>query len=225
MRRLFVLYDSERGLCTQLAGWLAAQPALIPLSPIPAQSPEAARLLPNAPIRELTAVGDRGEVWFGDRAWIMCLYALRDYRAWALKLAHPLLLPFARQAYAALSKHRFTISRFMDEQELVDRLRSVPAQQFPPVRGRRALSSREGFLSHTRIIASALTASLRVQHSANRNPSKSCNASASAVYQRNFLSRLTVTRCSFLSFSRWCESVDGAISSSDWISPTTSPSG
>jgi predicted DCC family thiol-disulfide oxidoreductase YuxK len=130
MRRLFVLYDSDCGLCRQLAAWLSEQPKLIPLFPIPAQSSAAAELLPSAslsPPQELTVVSDGGAVWLGDHAWIMCLFALRHYRPWAKKLAHPLLLPMARQAFATLSKHRSTISRFMSEHELADQLRKVSA--------------------------------------------------------------------------------------------------
>jgi predicted DCC family thiol-disulfide oxidoreductase YuxK len=130
MRRLFVLYDADCGVCRQLAHWLATQPALIPLAPIPAQSAAAARIFPSqgtgAP-RELVVVSDQGAVYFGDHAWIMCLYALREYRSWARKLSHPMLLPLARQAFAALSKHRSLISRFMGERELAERLRAVPA--------------------------------------------------------------------------------------------------
>ena len=131
MRRLFVLYDSRCGLCRSLATWLTTQPALIPLYPIPAQSPDAARMFPglatSGPPQELTVVSDQGAVWLGDHAWIMCLYALRYYRHWAIKLAHPLLEPLARQAFATLSKHRSTISRFMGEHELADQLRKVSA--------------------------------------------------------------------------------------------------
>jgi len=130
MRRLFVLYDSRLRLCRRLANWLTTQPALIPLCPIPAQSPDAARLYPGlaagAP-QELLVVSDRGAVWIGDHAWIMCLYAVRHYRHWAKRLASPLLSPPARQAYAALSQHRSTISHFMGHQELAVRLREVPA--------------------------------------------------------------------------------------------------
>src|SRR5262249_19723265 len=116
MRRLFVLYDSDCGLCRQLAAWLSMQPAFVQVGPIPARSPWVARLFPSlvssgAP-RELVVVNDSGEVWLGDHAWIMCLYALRHYRSWARKLAHPLLLPLARHAFAALSKHRAAISSF-----------------------------------------------------------------------------------------------------------------
>lgn len=131
MRRLFVLYDSRCGLCRSLATWLRAQPALIPLCPIPAQSSDAAKLFPglaaSGPRQELTVISDQGAVWMGDHAWIMCLYALRDYRHWAKKLASPLLSPLARQAYAALSKHRSTISRFMGDRELAERLEVVSA--------------------------------------------------------------------------------------------------
>lgn len=130
MRRLFVLYDSDCGLCRRLANWLTTQPALIRVCPIPAQSPDAARLFPSlasgAP-RELLVINDQGAVWTGDHAWIMCLYALRHYRHWAKRLANPLLSPLARQAYAALSQHRSTPSRFMGDQELADRLQQVSA--------------------------------------------------------------------------------------------------
>ena len=127
MRELLVLYDADCGLCRRLAHWLATEPALIPLVPIPAQSARAARLFPGRAPAELTVVSDEGAVWAGDHAWIMCLYALRNYRDWARKLSHPRLLPLARQAFAALSKHRATISRFMGDRELADRLRVVPA--------------------------------------------------------------------------------------------------
>src|SRR5260370_3746154 len=127
MRRLFVLYDADCGLCRRLASWLATEPALIPLLPLAAQSAEAARLFPgHAPGAELAVVSDQGAVWLGDHAWIMCLYALRNYRDWARKLSHPLLLPLAPHAYPALSTHPSTLSRFMGARELADRLGAVP---------------------------------------------------------------------------------------------------
>src|SRR5438552_1151343 len=46
------------------------------------------------------------------------------------------------------------------------------------------------------------TALFRVQHSAYRNPSNSCSASALAEYQRNVPSRRMRTRSSCFSFSR-----------------------
>ena len=46
-----------------------------------------------------------------------------------------------------------------------------------------------------------------------------------AVYRKKVLSRRTFTSSSFFNFSRWCESVEFGISSSDWILPATKPSG
>jgi len=75
------------------------------------------------------------------------------------------------------------------------------------------------------MIACGFTALFRVQHSAYRNCSNSWSASVLAVYRKKVLSRRTFTSPSFLSFSRWCERVELGMSSSDWMSPTTSPSG
>lgn len=61
-------------------------------------------------------------------AWIMCLYALEDYREWALRLAQPGLFPLARQAFALLTKQRGRISRWLSlasESEIAETLRSV----------------------------------------------------------------------------------------------------
>lgn len=128
MLQLFVLYDADCGLCRRLASWLAEQSALIPLTPIPAQSEQASKLYPNGKGKELAVVSDEGAVWLGDRAWIMCLYALRHYRHWARKLASPLLQPLARQAFVSLSNHRKKISEFMTDRELADQLRvAAPA--------------------------------------------------------------------------------------------------
>jgi hypothetical protein len=44
----------------------------------------------------------------------MTLYALEEYREWANRLAHPLLLPLARQAFATISRNRYAISRWLN---------------------------------------------------------------------------------------------------------------
>jgi predicted DCC family thiol-disulfide oxidoreductase YuxK len=112
MRTLYVIYDDRCGLCTQLKEWLGRQPAYVRLQLVAAS--EAARdLFPSLPPGELAVVSDAGETWLGDRAWIMVLWALRDYRSWAAKLASPLLLPMARQAFAAISRNRSAFSRWL----------------------------------------------------------------------------------------------------------------
>jgi predicted DCC family thiol-disulfide oxidoreductase YuxK len=127
MHTLYVIYDDRCGLCSQLKDWLGRQPAYVRLQLVAAS--EAARdLFPSLPPGELAVVSDAGETWLGDRAWIMVLWALRDYRSWAAKLATPLLLPMARQAFAAISRNRTAFSRWLGlygEAQLRDNLSQI----------------------------------------------------------------------------------------------------
>jgi len=122
MKRLFVLYDQECALCHKCRVWLMRQPAFIELRFIPLQSPEVARHFPGLKeweqldLREkLVVISDEGAVYQGQYAWIMCLYALRDYREWSQRLARPALLPFARQVCELISRNRLSISRFLKD--------------------------------------------------------------------------------------------------------------
>jgi predicted DCC family thiol-disulfide oxidoreductase YuxK len=117
MKTLYVLYDERCALCKQLKEWLLVQRSWIGLSLIPAGSPRAKAMFPAlekiAGSNDLVVISDLGEVYLNNHAWIMCLYALEEYRNWALRLASPLLLPLARQAFKTLSKNRQTISRWI----------------------------------------------------------------------------------------------------------------
>lgn len=114
MTTLYVLYDERCTLCKRLKEWLLVQRSWIGLSMIPAGSARAKAMFPAlesiAGSNDLVVVSDAGEVYLNNHAWIMCLYALTEYRDWALRLASPLLLPLARQAFETLSKNRQTIS-------------------------------------------------------------------------------------------------------------------
>ena len=75
-------------------------------------------------------VSDEGGVYRDGNAWIMCLFALEEYRDWANRLAHPLLRPLARQGFALLSDQRSRISRWLSlasEREIAETLRGVSA--------------------------------------------------------------------------------------------------
>jgi predicted DCC family thiol-disulfide oxidoreductase YuxK len=117
MRKLYVLYDPKCELCCRLKEWLAEQNAWIGLELMPAGSATARKMFPTldhiASQNDLAVISDEGAVYLNDRAWIMVLYALEEYRDWAARLTHPLLMPLARQAYAALSRNRHFLSRWM----------------------------------------------------------------------------------------------------------------
>jgi hypothetical protein len=100
MTTLTVYYDARCGLCCAVRDWIARQPQLVPVRCEPAQGPTD----------ELVVSADSGEVWSGDSAWLMVLWALAEYRSWSYRLASPSLLPIARQMFATLSKYRGTLS-------------------------------------------------------------------------------------------------------------------
>jgi predicted DCC family thiol-disulfide oxidoreductase YuxK len=117
MEKLYVLYDPHCELCCRLKNWLLVQRTWIGLAPIAQGSEKAKRLFPElegiAGKEDLVVISDDGAVYMNDRAWIMVLYALIEYRDWAARLTHPLLMPLARQAFAALSKNRHLISDWL----------------------------------------------------------------------------------------------------------------
>jgi predicted DCC family thiol-disulfide oxidoreductase YuxK len=136
-KTLYVLFDQECALCHRGRRWLAHQDAFITLVFIPLQSPEVERRFPGLrewpqlDLRErMVVISDDGLVYQGQNAWIMCLYALKDYREWAQRLAHPALQPFARRVCEIVSKNRLFLSNFvrMPLDELTRHLVQQPAE-------------------------------------------------------------------------------------------------
>lgn len=135
MEKLYVLYDSKCGLCERLKDWILIQRSWLGLCVIPAGSEKAGKMFPEldkvASGNDLVVISDEGQVYLNDRAWIMVFYALEEYRDWSYRLAHPLLMPLARQAYAAISRNRYSISRWLragPPDELARELRNIPLE-------------------------------------------------------------------------------------------------
>ncbi|HUG54036.1 MAG TPA: DUF393 domain-containing protein [Vicinamibacteria bacterium] len=125
MRSLAVLYDARCGLCSTARGWLEGQPQIVPLELLPADSAEARRRFPTLAAdepEELLVVGDDGAVYRGTHAWIVCLWALEDYRDLSFRMAGPLLRPLAGEVFAWVSTRRHRLSRalhLMSDHEVV----------------------------------------------------------------------------------------------------------
>jgi predicted DCC family thiol-disulfide oxidoreductase YuxK len=115
MPALNVLYDPTCGLCRRAHEWLAQQQKLVELVFVPCKSEEARRRFPQLDheltARDLTVIGDRGEVYMGSKAWLMVLWALSQYREWAYRLSTPELLPTTRRVVSLISQNRYQISR------------------------------------------------------------------------------------------------------------------
>ncbi|MFF3017157.1 thiol-disulfide oxidoreductase DCC family protein [Streptomyces sp. NPDC057939] len=111
VRHLTVLYDANCPVCVHIRHWLLSQRWLVPLRLVPAASYEARHRFPRldhaATLRDITVVGDKGQVWSGTDAFIVCLWALAEHRPKANWLATPAGRPFAKAAMhtAAAVRH------------------------------------------------------------------------------------------------------------------------
>jgi hypothetical protein len=79
----------------------------------------------------------------------MVLYAMVEYRDWAARLTHPLLMPLARHAFAALSNNRHTLSRWLsseDPEAIAGELRQVELEPCPLPAANLPLSRIEDYL-------------------------------------------------------------------------------
>ena len=110
VRRLTVLYDQDCPLCRHVRGWLSRQPQLVPLDFVPAGSEQALRRFPSLDhartLREITVIGDAGQVYEGAAAWVVCLWALRGHRATAHRFASPSGAQLARGMVLTAAKWR-----------------------------------------------------------------------------------------------------------------------
>ncbi len=117
MKTLYVLYDVECAFCLRCRDWLKGEPAFVELRFVPKQAPEAVQAFPGIESYlaegELVVVSDEGGVYHGPSAFIMCLYALVEYREWSHRLAQPALLPLARKAFELISHHRAVFSNWL----------------------------------------------------------------------------------------------------------------
>src|SRR5437899_2404510 len=97
---LTVLYDARCPLCRSLRQWLSRQSTMVPIEFLAAASPEARMRYPDLDHQRtttvLTAVTGDGRVFEGERAWLMCAWALPRWQPVAEKLGGRLGLPLVR---------------------------------------------------------------------------------------------------------------------------------
>ena len=81
---LTVLYDERCPLCRRLKAWLGRQATLPPFEIVAADSTEARRRFPDLDHRRttriLTVVTSDGAVYEGERAWLVCGWALPGWQ-------------------------------------------------------------------------------------------------------------------------------------------------
>ncbi len=84
MEKIYVLYDPKCELCCRLKDWILVQRSWIGIAVMAAGSDRAKRLVsrtrPDRFQGDLVVINDEGAVYLNDRAWIMVLYAMVEYR-------------------------------------------------------------------------------------------------------------------------------------------------
>ena len=109
---LTVLYDPDCALCRRCREWMSRQPAYVELRFMPATGEAARARYGDIPWLgdELVVIGDGGEVWAGPAAFLLCLWALEDWRQWSFRLAGSAFAPMAERFFAAISNRRRALS-------------------------------------------------------------------------------------------------------------------
>jgi predicted DCC family thiol-disulfide oxidoreductase YuxK len=101
---LHVYVDMSCPLCQRIARWLERQPQYVPILCVPAQAAAAqgCPLSLEVLLAQLTVVASDGAVYRGTNAWLVCLWALRRYRVWSLRLSKEALRPWAERLFAVV---------------------------------------------------------------------------------------------------------------------------
>lgn len=117
MKCLYIIYDAKCPLCQSIASRLRREPCYVPIVPIPSDAPNFSTKFPGlvlpAEPTEVLAIADTGDIYRGDAAWLICLWAMRRYRAASFTLADPLLRPALHRVVAFVGDHRYSISQLL----------------------------------------------------------------------------------------------------------------
>ena len=117
--RLTILYDERCALCLSARDWLLTQPCLVPVELLAAGSDEAQRRYGSLPWlgKELVAVDEHGNVWFGPPAYFASMWATARYRPWAFRLSRPGLERHAERFFRWFSKRRYRWSAWIARED------------------------------------------------------------------------------------------------------------
>lgn len=103
-----VFYDAGCPVCVGCKAWLEGSAQHVPLALLDCRGLVARTRYAQLPWlgRELVVVGERGEVWVGPRAFLVCLWALRTWRPLATLLATEPFWALGEVLFRFVSDHR-----------------------------------------------------------------------------------------------------------------------
>ena len=116
MNELTVLYDSSCALCLRCRDWLGTQASFVRLELVACDSEEARARFGVLPWLgdQLVVVADDGRVWAGSAAFLVCLWALVEWREWSYRLSGPAFAPLAERFFRMISAERRRVAALFD---------------------------------------------------------------------------------------------------------------
>ena len=114
-RSLIILFDPGCALCRRCRDWMLGENAQVKLEFVECTGAVARAHYGDIPWLgdELVVVGDGGEVWAGSAAFLVCLWALEEWRDWSFRLSGPGFAPLAERFFLMVSAKRKTLSTFL----------------------------------------------------------------------------------------------------------------
>jgi predicted DCC family thiol-disulfide oxidoreductase YuxK len=133
--KITLLYDPECPLCLRCRHWMAAQESLVELELLPTTSEEAKLRYGEVPWlgEEVVVVANTGDVWAGSAAFVVALWALRDWRLWSYRLSGSMLSPLAERFFLQVSKNRHWLGSLLSHEDCPDGHCQLPPKT-PPYR-------------------------------------------------------------------------------------------
>lgn len=127
MNSITIFYDERCGFCRFCRAWLEAQPKYVAMRFVPRDAEEVGRRWPAVAALqdadEMLVLDDRGGLYRGEKAYIVVLYALREWRSLSLRLAQPMWRGLARRAFRMAARNRYRLSLFASHEALLDRVK------------------------------------------------------------------------------------------------------
>src|SRR4051812_8993351 len=113
MDALWVLYDDSCGFCCRCATWLRTQSTFVPVSVLPAGADETKAVFPLEAKgkQELIVVDSEGGVYRDTDAWLMTLWALREWREWSIRLSRGGNRELARKVFELAGSWRHGLTQ------------------------------------------------------------------------------------------------------------------
>jgi predicted DCC family thiol-disulfide oxidoreductase YuxK len=136
MKSLTILYDGTCALCVRCRDFLAGSSTFVPLELLSSQSRGARERFGDVPWlgEELVVVSDDGDVWIGPAAFIVCLWALREWREWSYRLSGEAFAPLAERFFVSLSSNRRSIAKVFGPVRCDDGSCEIPHSRRPVYR-------------------------------------------------------------------------------------------